>query len=101
MFDCLDISGPWIPGQAANDEQMPPPGSDANANFRDQYIYMLPTIRTLDSKRIQRRPSREEWSCYGNEIGVIPGVLVEMDSNNRNESGSQILPFELPAYQEI
>jgi hypothetical protein len=80
---------------------MPPTGgSDANADFRDQYIYMLTTIRSLDGRRLEPRPSQEEWSCSAEGVGISPGLRLEMDSDFGREPLSQDLPVELSAHLE-
>jgi len=82
-------------------ERAPPVGgSDANADFRDQYIDMLTTIRSLDGRQIEDQESQEEWSSSVEGIGVHPGLRLEMmDSNITTEpltAVSEDLPVELP-----
>ncbi len=73
-------------------------GQDPNADFRDQYIHMLMTIRSLDGRRwIEYQTTQEEWSCFAEGNGLIPGVRLEMDSNIITEPFSRVLSVELPA----
>jgi hypothetical protein len=72
--------------------------SDPNADFRDQYIHMLTTIRSLDGRRIEDQASQEEWSSYVEGIADCQELRLEiMDSNVTIEPASQELPAELSA----
>jgi hypothetical protein len=74
-------------------------GSDPNADFRDQYIYMLTTIQSLDVRQVEDQESQEEWSSSAEGFGDSPGLRLEMmDSNVTTEPPSQDLPVELPAH---
>jgi hypothetical protein len=73
--------------------------SDPNADFRDQYIHMLTTIRSLDGRGIEDQASQEEWSSYAEGIGGCQELRLEiMGSSVTIEPASQDLPVELSAH---